>query len=207
MADIDPLLRGVSIGLTVAVPVGPMAILCVRHTLASGAGTGLFFGAGIASADTTYAAIAAIGVAAITTFLDDHENAIRLVGGLIMVGMGLGVLSSGFVPSVDRRMTTRLPATAAFAIAFGLTIANPMTIMIFAGLLAGYGATLTEPSRSIAVLLAGVFAGSMGWWLVVVMATSSIRVKTTERWLRRLSMFAGAGILLFGVLATVSALR
>ena len=60
---------------------------------------------------------------------------------------------------------------------------------------------------SIGLLLAGVFAGSMGWWAIVVLATSSIRLKKTERWLRRLNLVAGAVITLFGAIAVVTALR
>jgi hypothetical protein len=47
----------------------------------------------------------------------------------------------------------------------------------------------------------------MGWWAIVVLATSSIRLKKTERWLRRLNLVAGTVITLFGAIAVVTALR
>jgi threonine/homoserine/homoserine lactone efflux protein len=208
VADVDPFLRGISIGLTVAIPVGPMAIMCVRHTLTAGAATGLFFGAGIALADTTFAAIAAIGIAAITSLLNDHEDTIRLVGGIIMMLLGISILRSGEASCAGfGRLSFRLPGVAAIITAYGLTLANPMTIIIFAGLLAGYGLGFTDSGPSTVLLVVGVFAGSMSWWALVVMAATLIRARTTESWLKRLNVIAGAAISLFGVLAAVSALR
>ena len=208
MADFDSLVRGVSIGLTVAIPVGPMAIMCIRHTLTAGVAAGLFFGAGIAVADTTFAAIAALGIAAVTRLLDDHQAAIRLAGGLAMILLGLTILRSDFVPKVgSTRGSLRLPAPVGFVLAFGLTMANPMTILIFAGLLASYGLSITESGQSTALLLFGVFAGSMGWWMLIVLVSASVRLRTTEHWLRRLNLISGATIVAFGVLAVISAFR
>jgi putative LysE/RhtB family amino acid efflux pump len=185
-----------------------MAILCVRHTLAAGAATGLCFGAGIAMADTTFAAIAATGVAAVTSILNDHEDTIRIAGGIIMMLLGMSILRSREDPNASFiRPSFGLPAVAALATAFGLTLANPMTIIIFAGLLASYGLGFTDSGPSTVLLVGGVFAGSMSWWTFVVMATTLIRARTTEVWLRRLNVMAGAAIALFGVLAIVSALR
>jgi putative LysE/RhtB family amino acid efflux pump len=82
-----------------------------------------------------------------------------------------------------------------------------MTIIIFAGLLAGYGLDFTDSGPSTVLLVVGVFAGSMSWWALVVMAATLIRARTTESWLKRLNVIAGAAISLFGVLAAVSALR
>ena len=53
------------IGVAVAAPVGATGVLCIQRTLAHGWRAGMSTGAGIATADGTYAALAAFGVAAV----------------------------------------------------------------------------------------------------------------------------------------------
>jgi threonine/homoserine/homoserine lactone efflux protein len=52
--DISFLFRGVVIGFSIAAPVGPIGILCIRRTLADGRVAGLVSGLGAATADAIY---------------------------------------------------------------------------------------------------------------------------------------------------------
>jgi len=61
--------RALGIGLVVAAPVGAMALRCVERTLARGRASGYATGARIATADAFYAAIAALGLTALTGML------------------------------------------------------------------------------------------------------------------------------------------
>jgi threonine/homoserine/homoserine lactone efflux protein len=47
-------LRGLIIGFSIAAPVGPIGVLCIRRTLAEGRLTGFLSGMGAASADMFY---------------------------------------------------------------------------------------------------------------------------------------------------------
>jgi threonine/homoserine/homoserine lactone efflux protein len=49
--DVGLLLRGIVIGFAIAAPVGPVGVLCIRHTLAVGRVSGLVSDLGAASAD------------------------------------------------------------------------------------------------------------------------------------------------------------
>ena len=49
--DIRFLLRGLVIGFSIAAPVGPIGVLCIRRTLAEGRASGLVSGLGAATAD------------------------------------------------------------------------------------------------------------------------------------------------------------
>ena len=49
--DIDFLLRGLIIGFSIAAPVGPIGILCIRRTLSVGRISGLVSGLGAATAE------------------------------------------------------------------------------------------------------------------------------------------------------------
>ena len=56
----DPqlLVRGLILGFTIAAAVGPIALLCIRRTLAEGRLVGFVSGMGVATADATYGALA-----------------------------------------------------------------------------------------------------------------------------------------------------
>ncbi|HEV8546672.1 MAG TPA: hypothetical protein VGQ64_10290 [Candidatus Limnocylindrales bacterium] len=49
--DITLLVRGFILGFTIAAPVGPMSLLCIRRTLGDGRVVGIVSGMGIATAD------------------------------------------------------------------------------------------------------------------------------------------------------------
>ena len=55
------LAQGVVLGFSIAAPVGPIGVLCIRRTLQHGFKSGLASGLGAASAVAVYGAIAAVG--------------------------------------------------------------------------------------------------------------------------------------------------
>src|SRR5690606_14234225 len=65
------LLNGLLIGISVAAPVGAMGVLIIRRTLAYGAPAGFVSGLGVATADASYALIAAFGLTFISNALID----------------------------------------------------------------------------------------------------------------------------------------
>ena len=64
--EIGYLIRGMIVGFSIAAPVGPIGVLCIRQTLAHGRATGIACGLGAATADAVYGAIAAFGLTAIS---------------------------------------------------------------------------------------------------------------------------------------------
>ena len=70
--DFSLFLRGLVIGLSIAAPVGPIGVLCIRRTLAQGRSYGLVSGLGAATADAVYGCAAGFGLTFISSFLVDH---------------------------------------------------------------------------------------------------------------------------------------
>src|SRR3954454_1521323 len=87
-----PFVRGLALGLAVAAPVGPMSLLCMRQTLSRGFLAGLASGLGIATADRVYGAVAAFRLRGITAILIGQQPWLRLIGGLAMIWIGIGVV-------------------------------------------------------------------------------------------------------------------
>jgi threonine/homoserine/homoserine lactone efflux protein len=202
--DIDFLARGFIIGLSVAAPVGPIGVLCIRRSLANGRVSGLVTGLGAATADACYGAIAAFGLTAVSNVLLDNQDAFRIVGGLALVYLGLRTFLSK--PSEPATEPGRTDLTGDFASALGLTLANPATILSFAAIFAGFGlADLDTTYSSAAVMVAGVFAGSATWWFILSGCVSLFRTPM-ERYLPVVNRLSGVVLGGFGIAALVSVL-
>ena len=83
------LLKGIFIGFAMAVPVGPIGIMCIRKTLTEGKLRGLIIGLGAATADFLYGCVAAFGITFISDTLVSQRIWIRLVGGVLLLYLGI----------------------------------------------------------------------------------------------------------------------
>ena len=196
-------LRGIAIGFSIAAPVGPIGVLCIRRTLAQGRLCGFASGLGAATADAVYGCVAGFGLTAVSNLLVSQQTWLRLIGGLFLCY--LGVKSFFARPARNAAAPKGGALTSAYASMFLLTLTNPMTILsfaaVFAGLGLGGGAT---DYASAALLVLGVFLGSTLWWLVLSGGVGLFREKLNTdhlRWVNRISGIVIAG---FGLLALVS---
>ena len=78
------LVKGILMGLAIAAPVGPIALLCIRRTLASGRWVGLISGLGAATADGFYGTVAAFGLSAVSDLLAAQSFYLQVAGGLFL---------------------------------------------------------------------------------------------------------------------------
>lgn len=204
--DLDIFWKGFLIGLAIAAPVGPIAILCIRRTLENGGWNGLATGLGAATADAIYGAIAAFGIAAVSSRLVEQENPIRVLGGLalIFIGWRTFVTRPGTTPAAAA--SARGTGGAFFSAVF-LTLTNPATILYYVAVFAGLGLAGSDTTGTRAlVLVVGVFIGSATWWLALVGIISRFRRLLTPNrrvWINRIS---GLVLMAFGALAIISVL-
>jgi threonine/homoserine/homoserine lactone efflux protein len=206
---VDPLLylRGLAIGFAVAFALGPVGLLVIRRTVEHGWGHGFLSGLGVATADSTYAAIAAFGLTALTSVLLGFDRVLGLVGGLVLIVMavrgllalrGAGPAEAAADPeAVGGRRAT---AATAFATMYGLTMTNPATILSFAALFASLGAGSSGAAGSV-LITAGVYTGSALWWLLLTSIVAGVRARMTPRVVRGLNVAASLIIGAFGVAA------
>jgi len=194
--------RGFVIGLSVAAAVGPMAVLCIRRTLAQGRLAGLATGLGVATADGCYGAVAGFGLAFVSGLLLGQQAWLRLAGGLFLCY--LGIKTALAAPATRAAGAAGGDLARAYTSAFALTLTNPLTILSFAAIFAGLGAGATTGAGATALLVLGVFAGSALWWVVLTTIVAALRSRVTPRVLRWVNRASGAIILGFGLLALAS---
>lgn len=201
--SLDLLIRGIIIGFSIAAPVGPIGVLCIRRTLADGRLAGLATGLGAATADAVYGGLAALGLTALTDALVGVQTWVRLIGGIFLLYLGA---RSFFAQPGERAANARgAGLLGAYASTFVLTLTNPMTILSFVAVFAalGLGTAHPEPAAAASLVL-GVFLGSALWWLTLSGGFGLLRSRTragTLRWVNRIS---GAIIAAFGLSAILS---
>jgi threonine/homoserine/homoserine lactone efflux protein len=193
-------LKGFLIGLSIAAPVGPIGVLCIRRTLTDGRLVGLVTGLGAASADAVYGSMAAFGLTLVTGFLVAQENILRIVGGLFLLYLGIRTFLSH--PSDEPASAERKGLQGAYLSTFFLTLTNPLTILSFAAIFAGLGLATEERGLLAAILLIlGVFLGSASWWLFLSGAVSLFRNRFDLRAMTWVNRISGSIIFGFGVAA------
>lgn len=195
-------LRGLILGFSIAAPVGPIGVLCIRRTLADGRRAGFVSGLGAATADAIYGSIAAFGLTAISTRLVGGQSWLRLVGGLFLCYLGIrtwrAIPVTGSAPTGSRGLVESYVST------FLLTLTNPMTILSFAAIFAGLGITASAGYASAAALVIGVFAGSTLWWLILSIVAGAFSRGLSSVGLRWVNRLSGAIITGFGALALLA---
>jgi threonine/homoserine/homoserine lactone efflux protein len=201
--DLSFFIKGLIFGFSIAAPVGPIGILCIRRSLANGWTAGMLTGMGAATADAIYGCVAGFGITGITGFLVGQRAWIQIVGGLFLCGLGVRI----FLSATDKKPVSEAPgsATMGYLSALLLTLTNPMTILSFAAVFAGMGLGRVAAGQLAAGwLVAGVFSGSMAWWVILSSASSRFNTRinaTSMRWINRASgaVLAGFGLMaLFG---------
>lgn len=202
--DVATLLTGLVLGFSIAAPVGPIGVLCIRRTLADGRLAGFVSGLGAATADAFYGAVAGFGLTAISSALVSQQLWLRAVGGLFLLYLGLKTLRSlpGDRPAAARG---RRGLAGAYASTLALTLTNPMTILSFVAIFAGLGLGAGGTTAGGALMLVlGVFLGSALWWLCLSAGVGLFRLRLGPRTLRWANVLSGAIIIAFGVAALLS---
>ena len=198
--------RGTLIGFSIAAPVGPIGVLCIRRTLADGRATGLATGLGAATADAIYGCVAAFGLTWVTSLLLGGQTWIRVVGGVFLLYLGVRTFLAR--PGERPAAASGAGLVAAYGSTFFLTLTNPMTILsfvaVFAGL--GLGSARSDPASAL-TLVAGVFAGSALWWLTLSGLVSIFRSRFDAGALLWVNRISGTIILAFGILAMADLFR
>jgi threonine/homoserine/homoserine lactone efflux protein len=208
MAGMDPMivLKGLALGFSIAAPVGPIGVLCIRRTLSDGRLAGLVSGLGAATADAFYGTVAGFGLTAVSAVLVEQHFWLKIVGGAFLCYLGIRTLLSK--PAEEAaQAANRRGLVGAYLSTFLLTLTNPMTILSFVAIFAGMGIANTGGDYGAALsLVVGVFLGSALWWLTLSGGVGFLRevfsAPASLRWINRVS---GVIITGFGVYALLSA--
>lgn len=200
MIEIELSIRGVAAGFIIAAPVGPVNVVCIQRTIEKGWRAGVVSGLGAAIADTFYGAIAGFSITLVIQFLLKEEFWIRLIGGLLLIVIGAVYY---FKPPASLKKKGKSSTHSDLVSTFILTLTNPTTVLSFLAVLATLGMAGQHASWRTMLLVAGIFCGSMVWWIVLSTIIYRLRKKITDKtmlWMNRIAGFAIAGFGLVNIL-------
>jgi threonine/homoserine/homoserine lactone efflux protein len=195
--DLGLFIQGMIVGLTLAVPVGPISLVCIHRTIAGGRLHGIFSGLGVATSDSFYAAVAFLGLTAVSGLIIGHQAAFRLIAGIALVLVGIQVFRS--VPAAVRDGANPDSYLKDYLSLLAIAAANPLTIIYFITILPGFGVVAHGTTLIAAVpFVAGIFLGSAVWWIILCGSLGSVRSRLTVDNLRWINQASGILITVFG---------
>ena len=196
-------LKGIVLGFSIAAPVGPIGILCIRRTMAEGRMSGLATGLGAATADALYGAVAALGLTFISGLLLSQSTWLSLIGGGFLIYLGFTTFRAN-APTTEAANDNH-GIVGSYLSALFLTLTNPMTILFFTAVFAGLGiAEAAGDYVAGGLLVLGVFSGSALWWLLLTGGVILLQTRVEEISLVWINRIAGVVLVVFGLVALFS---
>src|SRR2546428_473288 len=173
----DAFIVGALAGYAIAIPVGPIALLILHTGTREGLRPALAAGAGAASADLVYSALAMLAGPALVALVAPALRPARLVAAALLLALAL----RGLV-APERGEGTREPAGTrrTYATVLGLTLLNPSTVIYFASLSVGLPTISAEPAAR-AAFVAGAALASLSWQWLLAAAGSALHGRLPPR--------------------------
>ncbi|WP_400247661.1 LysE family translocator [Niallia sp. JL1B1071] len=198
----EMLIKGLIIGFSIAAPVGPIGILCIRRTIEHGRFVGFVSGLGAATADGLYGLIAGLGLTLITNFLIGQQLWLHFIGSSFLCYLGIKIFFSR--PSNESAEAKGNKPFTAYISTFLLTITNPVTILSFIAIFSGLGMTNNNTIALGFILVLGVFLGSALWWLLLSSIAGIVANRMKIFSLIFVNRISGLILLLFGLYGLIA---
>lgn len=198
--------KGLILGISMAAPIGPISILCMRRSLTQGYPAGIATALGVALADGLYGLVAALGLTAISSFLIDKKEFLYLFGGILLIFLGIKTLNA--MPVASAKPIKRQGLLTMLLQTIFLTFANPMTIALFIAALAALGFEGKHEDIGQAILVcSGVFFGSLAWFMMLSTIIVQFRSKVSPHILMLINKISGMFLVGFGSLFLLNVIR
>jgi len=176
--------QGMVVGFLLALPVGPIGLICIRHTLKSGSKSGSMVGIGAALADFVYAALSSIFFHSLIPVLTRYQKILQFVGGMVLTLLAHREYILYRHMHFDSNEIHQESAVTLIREVFVLTLSNPMTILGFMGVFSGFQINPLLLSDYL-LLCMGVFLGSLLWWLCLTGVVTYAKEQLSSNWLVR----------------------
>lgn len=166
------LLQGITMGFSIAAPLGPIGILCINRALQQGLKAGFFTGLGAATADALYGSLLGFSFTFVTQWLTEQQIWLHGIGGVLLCYLAITTFRTP--PMRVAKLEQKYSLWHAYLTTFFLTLTNPMTILVFIGIFANFTQDNFNAQSAFA-LICGVFLGSAAWWLILSTTVSFTR--------------------------------
>jgi threonine/homoserine/homoserine lactone efflux protein len=196
-----PFIEGVIAGYGIAIPVGAVSILIINIAIRWGFRTGFMAGAGAATADFLYALLASAAGVALTAALKPYAISLRIMGGIVLVGIALAGLWQGFKrrDNLAQGILSGSPLSTYLRF-LAITILNPLTIVYFTAYIIGrdYPAEGFSIQSSL-LFVFGAGLSSLSWQTLLAMIGGAANQRLSPGWQLATSIFGNLLVLALGL--------
>jgi threonine/homoserine/homoserine lactone efflux protein len=200
------LVAGLLAGFAVAVPIGPMGLLCIQRTLAAGMAVGVSTGLGAATVNIAYAALVLLGLDAFAPWMAGGGRALGALGGLFLLWSASRALRSRQLTDGLTRPTAP-PALAAYGSAVVFNAGNPMALILIIAVISPLVGHPASSCASELLFLLGMFSAAATWWVCLSAAVALLRSRLSPTVLAYVNQAAGLMLTLYGLLALLRSTR
>ena len=197
--------RGVLVGLSASITVGPVAVLCIQRTLSKSRKSGLASGVGVACADSLLATVAFFCYSMLKAWLDQYAVIMRVACGILVVVVGVYIYMQNPVTQIRRNRAGKTDLWQDFMSMFGFTLANILMIVQYIFVFFGMFSIQISEEFSLssvmlgAVLILGFFVGAVLWWFCLTSVISIFRNRFRPRHMLWINHIAGCIIGFLGI--------
>jgi arginine exporter protein ArgO len=196
----DAFMTGVAAGYGIAIPVGAIAILIMDVGIRRGFAPAFSAGAGAATADLFYAALAVIGGATLAATVESIGDPLRIASGTVLLVIAvLGLLRSRQPAEPNMTEPRGGDLVRTYARFVGLTIINPTTVVYFAAIVIGLGVAREMSAGDGALFVTGAFLASLSWQTLIAAVGAFAGHRLSSRSRRVVSILGNLVILALGV--------
>lgn len=201
---IEFLIKGIIIGLSVSIPLGPIGVIVIQRTLSKGRLSGFISGVGAGSADIIYSIFAGLGITFIIDIITKYSVEFQIFGGIFLVLLGIQLFFKNPIKQF-RQPKTKGGLIGDYLSTFFLTITNPIALFLFIGVFAAIGFIDTKfENFTLGYIVAGVAIGTTLWWFVLSTLINLFRSKIRLRKLNWINKISGVIIFICGVFAIIN---
>jgi threonine/homoserine/homoserine lactone efflux protein len=199
------LLAGLVIGFSIAVPVGPMSLLCIQRSLSSGMRVSFCTGLGAATVNVAQGAAVISGLNKMMPLLAGREESLHILTGVFLLWSAARILMRRGGAAAPAREVAP-PPFAAYLSAIVFNATNPMSAILVVALLSPVARDTSVPLGDAAALLCGMFVAAAIWWSCLSGGVSLLRARLQPDWILRVNQAAGMLLTAYGTLALCKAL-
>ncbi len=194
------LLSGLAIGFSIAVPIGPMGLLCIQRTLASGMRVGFCTGLGAATVNVFYGALVIVGFGSLSPLVAGGSRMLSFAGGVFLLWSAARTLLRK--PShLGQTCPLPLRPLTAYGSAVAFNAANPLSPLLVIALLSPVIGPHAPSWPAAAILLTGMFTAAASWWACLSGGISLLRSRLSPAVLVTVNQAAAALLTVYGALA------
>ncbi len=196
---ITSIMWGILVGFAVAVPIGPVGLICIQRTITKNKLSGLISGLGAAVADVLLASVGAFSITIIFSFIKEEQVVLRFIGGLILLIIGIvSIMSKKNVEEFKKETT--LSAIEEFLSGFILTITNPLSAFVFFLAFAETSSRIGSGINIAFSFVIGIFIGSCLWWLFLTYIADKIAHKIKHEYIKVINKCFAIAITALGII-------